>query len=126
MKNFRKTALVLATATSVAFAGTSVAGAQTTTDGSSNAGNTSLSSESTNTGDATGSSNFLWKVGEVLGAHETDAAETGADIWGSTQGVDVSPWAQVFKWGWIIAVTGAVAGLGIGIANELKNRGIII
>lgn len=51
---------------------------------------------------------------------------SGEDIFGSTQTENQPAWAAIFKWGTIAAVTGTVVGIGIGIANELKNRGIIV
>lgn len=121
MKNFRKAALALATASSVALAGTAVAGAEAPADNPQ-----SLVAEKT-TDNASGSTNIFWKFGEVLGAHNGEDSEvTGADLFGSTQGKDMAAWSQLFKWGWVAAVTGTIIGIGIGIANELKNKGIII
>lgn len=117
MKNLRKAALAVATASAVAFAGTSVAGAQTEDENnaltqissegeSSLAGNeegesslagkeeaesapadeeqggSSLSSDEQSE-DASGSSNFLSRIGKVLGA---DQYVNGAQLWGLPAG----------------------------------------
>ena len=125
MNNFRKGALALATASALTLTGTAVAGAQTPAE--EPAGSTALSSTEDSDNTATGSSNLLWKIGNVLGA---DQAVSGEDIFGSTQTENQPAWAAIFKFGTIAAVigtiTGTITGIGIGIANELKNRGIIV
>ena len=121
MNNFRKGALALATASAITLSGTAVAGAQTADE--EPAGSASLSSTEDSDNAATGSSNLLWKIGNVLGA---DQAVSGEDIFGSTQTENQPAWAAIFKFGTIAAVIGTITGIGIGIANELKNRGIII
>lgn len=122
MNNFRKAALALATASAITLSGTAVAGAQENTETPDSSAALS-SSENTNEDSATGSSNLLWKIGNILGA---DQAVSGEDIFGSTQTENQPAWAPIFKWGTIAAVTGTVVGIGIDIANELKNRGIIV
>lgn len=123
MNNFRKAALALATASAITLSGTAVAGAQdTATETPSNSAALS-SSDNTTEDSASGSSNLLWKIGNILGA---DQGVSGEDIFGSTQTENQPAWAAIFKWGTIAAVTGTVVGIGIGIANELKNRGIIV
>ena len=83
MKNLRKAALAVATASAVAFAGTSVAGAQTDEE---NIALTQISSESESSlssdkqsEDASGSKSFLSRIGKVLGA---DQYVDGAQLWG--------------------------------------------
>ena len=128
MNNFRKAALALATASAITLSGTAVAGAQDTGTETPDSSAALSSSEnttegSTNEDSATGSTNLLWKIGNILGA---DQGVSGEDIFGSTQTENQPAWAAIFKWGTIAAVTGTVVGIGIGIANELKNRGIIV
>ena len=128
MNNFRKAALALATASAITLSGTAVAGAQDITTETPDSSAALSSSEnttegSTNEDSATGSTNLLWKIGNILGA---DQGVSGEDIFGSTQTENQPAWAPIFKWGTIAAVTGTVVGIGIGIANELKNRGIIV
>ncbi|QFQ01639.1 hypothetical protein CUROG_01190 [Corynebacterium urogenitale] len=156
MKNLRKAALAVATASAVAFAGTSVAGAQTEDENnaltqissegeSSLAGNeegesslagkeeaesapadeeqggSSLSSDEQSE-DASGSSNFLSRIGKVLGA---DQYVNGAQLWGFQQGENLPPWAVLFKVGTIVGVIGTIAGAVIAGINGLKNMGLI-
>lgn len=123
MNNFRKAALALATASAITLSGTAVAGAQDTTTETPDSSAALSSSDNTTEGSATGSDNLLWKIGNILGA---DQAVSGEDIFGSTQTENQPAWAALFKWGTIAAVTGTVVGIGIGIANELKHRGIIV
>lgn len=127
MNYFRKAALALATASAITLSGTAVAGAQENTETPDSSAALSSSENttegSTNEDSATGSSNLLWKIGNILGA---DQGVSGEDIFGSTQTENQPAWAPIFKWGTIAAVTGTVVGIGIGIANELKNRGIIV
>ena len=123
MNNFRKAALALATASAITLSGTAVAGAQDTATEAPSSSAALSSSDNTTEDSASGSSNLLWKIGNILGA---DQGVSGEDIFGSTQTENQPAWAAIFKWGTIAAVTGTVVGIGIGIANELKNRGIIV
>lgn len=108
MKNFRKAALAIATASSVALGGTAVASAE---------GHQNLSP-------IYGSSDKANKnVGKALGA---DDKVHGANLWGNEQ-IDNQPgWWILTKTLTFTAVVGAIAGVGIAIGNYLKNQGIII
>lgn len=137
MKNLRKAALAVATASAVAFAGTSVAGAQTEDEnnaltqissetesslaGSEDQSGSSLSSDKQSE-DASGSSNFLSRIGKVLGA---DQYVDGAQLWGFQQGENLPAWAVLFKVGTIVGVIGTIAGAVIAGINGLKNMGLI-
>lgn len=77
MNNFRKGALALATASAITLSGTAVAGAQTADE--EPAGSASLSSTEDSDNAATGSSNLLWKIGNVLGADQAGPVRTSSD-----------------------------------------------
>lgn len=72
MNNFRKAALALATASAITLSGTAVAGAQENTETPDSSAALSSSENttegSTNEDSATGSSNLLWKIGNILDA----------------------------------------------------------
>lgn len=108
MKNFRKAALAIATASSVALGSTAVASAE---------GHQNLSP-------IHGSSDEAKKNrAEALGA---DDKVHGANLWGAEQ-IDNQPgWWILTKTLTFTAVVGAIAGVGIAIGNYLKNQGIII
>ena len=123
--NIRKVALAIATASSVALAGTAVAGAQTddqnTTAGSQqDAGSTkpegSTAPEGSKT--STGSS----RLGDWLGA---DGELTGDDIFGSDKKADIKAWGALLSVGLLAGVVGTIASVVIGIGNYLKHEGII-
>ncbi|WP_296214816.1 hypothetical protein [uncultured Corynebacterium sp.] len=106
MKNFRKAALAIATASSVALGSTAVASAHENLSpiyGSSAEANENVG-KALNTGD---------KV-------------HGANLWGNEQ-IDNQPgWWILTKTLTFGAIATAIAGLGIAIGNHLKNQGIII
>ena len=132
--NIRKAALALAAASSVALAGTSVAGAQTqepSVNGSSNTTKPAGSSEkgdkeakgSAKDGqDASGSSKLITRIGDVLGA---DGKLNGGDIFGSSKKEDLKGWGVALWAGLAAGVAGTVASVVIGIGNFLKHQGII-
>lgn len=106
MKNFRKAALAIATASSVALGSTAVASAHENKSpiyGSSAEANKNVG-EALNTGD---------KI-------------HGANLWGPEQ-IDNQPgWWILAKTLTFTAFAGAIASVGIAIGNYLKNQGIII
>ena len=109
MKNFRKAALAIATASSVALTGTSVAAAE---------------HDKTHVGPVYGSSSEANKeVGKVLGANKE---LTGEQAFGPFQQPNQPGWWILTKTLGFTAIIGAVAGLGIAVGNFLKNKGIII
>lgn len=107
MKNFRKAALAIATASSVALGSTAVASAE---------GHTNL--------DLSGSSE---QAKENRGkALNTGDKVHGANLWGPEQ-IDNQPgWWILTKTLTFTAFAGAIASVGIAIGNYLKNQGIII
>lgn len=112
MKNFRKAALAAATASAVAFAGTSVAAAQ------EEGAESSLPAAT-----AEGSlSNGSWDWGTHLDA---DTPVTGTELLGSEGGEGIAAWGAIWKYGTYALVAGAIAGLIIGGINQLKNMGLI-
>ncbi len=109
MKNFRKAALAIATASSVALGSTAVASAA---DGHTNLSPIYGSSAEANK-----------NVGEALG---TGDKIHGANLWGPEQ-IDNQPgWWILTKTLTFTAFVGAIASVGIAIGNYLKNQGIII
>ncbi len=109
--NIRKAALALATASSVALAGTAVAGAETS-GSSAQGGNTAA------TQGVTGS----YKIGKVLGAGDENNA---AQIWGSAKGEKLTGWGVLLWTGLAAGIAGTVASAIIGFGNYLKHQGII-
>lgn len=121
MKNFSKAAIALAAATSVAFAGTP-AFAQTeaaTTNGS--VGNVQQNEPNYNgplvgsldetvggakEGDALYLGGVFAKIGHVL---QAGTPINGEDLFGSSQSATQPLWAQIFKWGAVALVLGALA-----------------
>lgn len=124
MKNLRKAALAVATASSVAFAGTSVAVAQEGTDSSlpTIGDNTESSLPAAGEGSEGSLSNGSWDWGTHLDA---DTPVTGAEILGSEGGEGIAAWGAIWKYGTYALVAGAIAGLIIGGINQLKSMGLI-
>ena len=119
MKNFRKAALAIATASSVALGGTAVASAQTEGPyrcplyGSEEHCGDKL----TNEGDKTKNyGDTLNPTGKI----------SGAKVFGPQQIENQPGWWILTKTLSFTAVVGAIAGVGIAIGNYLKNQGIII
>lgn len=107
MKNFRKAALAIATASSVALGSTAVASAE----GHQNLPVYGSSAEANK------------NVGEAL---NTGDKVHGANLWGPEQ-IDNQPgWWILTKTLGFAAFAGAIASVGIAIGNYLKNQGIII
>ncbi|MGJ4082732.1 hypothetical protein ACN4DW_04930 [Corynebacterium macclintockiae] len=107
MKNFRKAALAIATASSVALAGTSVASA------------------ADDYGRVYGSdSTATQNVGKVLQADKT--IKNGEQGNGPFQQFDQPSWWILTKTLTFTAFVSAIASVGIAIGNYLKNQGIII
>ena len=102
--NIRKAALALATASSVALAGTAVAGAETP-DANAPKGVT-LSS----------------KIGDSLGK---DKGNSAAEIFGSSKGKDINGWGVALWAGLAAGFVGTIASIIIGVGNYLKHQGII-
>ncbi|MDK8870218.1 hypothetical protein [Corynebacterium macclintockiae] len=102
MKNFRKAALAIATASSVALAGTSVASADQFNQ--------------------TGPKKDEQAFSKIL---DYETPVIGKDVLGSTQTNGQPGWIVLTKVLSFGAIAGAIAGLGIAIGNYLKNQGII-
>lgn len=116
MKNFRKAALAIATASTVALGGTAVASAQ---DAEINCENANSDTQVNLSGPCKADT----PIADIL---DSDQGITGEDALGSTQGTEQPGWlvlTKVLSYG---AIVGAIAGLGIAIGNYLKNQGIII
>lgn len=108
MKNFRKAALAIATASSVALGSTAVASAE---------GHQNLSPIYGSSAEANKN------VGKAL---NTGDKVHGANLWGPEQ-IDNQPgWWILTKTLAFTAFAGAIASVGIAIGNYLKNQGIII
>ena len=106
MKNFRKAALAIATASSVAL------------------GSTAVASAAENVSPVYGSSTQANEnVGKALGA---DRGINGAGAFGIQQNTDQPGWWILTKTLTFAAFAGAIASVGIAIGNYLKNQGIII
>ncbi|WP_426721612.1 hypothetical protein [Corynebacterium auriscanis] len=141
--NIRKVALAIATASSVALAGTTVASAeeapmsdfnttgsisndQTNTGAGSSQDDANINARSSKTnppqaGDAAGS-DFLAHIGNALGA---DSALNAADIFGFEVKKDAPAWGPLLHVALIAGVIGSIASVIIGIGNVLKHEGII-
>ncbi|WP_426716165.1 hypothetical protein ACEN19_06220 [Corynebacterium auriscanis] len=135
--NIRKVALAIATASSVALAGTAAASAQdapmsdnnaigsitnedTTPTGSDNLAG-SEQDKAPETGEAKGS-DLLWRIGNALGA---DQALNADQIFGSDVKPDAAPWGPLLHVALIAGVIGSIASVIIGIGNYLKHEGLI-
>ncbi|WP_298074488.1 hypothetical protein [uncultured Corynebacterium sp.] len=116
MKNFRKAALAIATASTVALGGTAVASAQ----------DAEINCENANSDTQVNLSGPCKDKNAIPKILDSDQEITGKDALGSTQGTEQPGWlvlTKVLSYG---AIAGAIAGLGIAIGNYLKNQGIII
>ncbi|MCG7266727.1 hypothetical protein [Corynebacterium sp. ACRQJ] len=116
MKNFRKAALAIATASTVALGSTAVASAE---DAKINCENANSDTQVNLTGpckdeDATK---------KILGS---DQGISGKGGFGLTQTTDQPGWWILTKTLTYGAFVGVIASVGIAIGNYLKNQGIII
>lgn len=119
MKNFRKAALAIATASSVALGGTAVASAQVTNVCPVVGSVEKCGGEENVTNDGDKTKNY----GETLGA---DQEINGAGAFGVQQNAPQPGWWILTKTLTFTAFVGAIASVGIAIGNYLKNQGIII
>ena len=103
MKNFRKAALAIATASTVALGSTAVASADQV--------------------NLTGPKKDEKAVSQTLGS---DQGISGKDGFGLTQTTDQPGWWILTKTLTYGAFVGVIASVGIAIGNYLKNQGIII
>lgn len=109
--NIRKVALAIATASSVALAGTAVAGAE-------EAPAKDAKTSDINKKFATGSK----ALGDWLGA---DGELNGDGIFGSDKAQNSPAWGAMLWAGLAAGVVGTIASVVIGIGNYLKHEGII-
>ena len=127
--NIRKVALAIATASSVALAGTAVAGAEEAPAKDAKTSSLSTNEENTTpekdakTSDinekfATGSK----ALGDWLGA---DGMLNGDGIFGSDKAQNSPAWGAMLWAGLAAGVVGTIASVVIGIGNYLKHEGII-
>lgn len=116
MKNFRKAALAIATASSVALGSTAIATAQEAEINCENA-------NSETQVNLTGPCKKKTAIPEILGS---DQPISGKDGFGLTQTTDQPGWWILTKTLTYGAFVGVIASVGIAIGNYLKNQGIII
>ncbi len=102
--NIRKAALALATASSVALAGTAVAGAET--PDSNTPKGVSLSSQ----------------IGDKL---EKAQEHTGSEFFKPSKDKPLHAWSALLWAGLAAGIAGTVASAIIGVGNYLKHQGII-
>lgn len=116
MKNFRKAALAIATASSVALGGTAVASAQ----------DAEINCEGANSDTQVNLSGPCKADTPIADILDSDQGITGKDALGSTQGTEQPGWWILTKTLTYGAFVGVIASVGIAIGNFLKNQGIII
>ncbi|WP_273352604.1 hypothetical protein [Corynebacterium resistens] len=127
--NIRKVALAIATASSVALAGTAVAGAEEAPAKDAKTSSQSSNKENTTPEKGAKTSDIKEKtsagskaIGDWLGAD----GELNADgIWGSDKALNSPAWGAMLWAGLAAGVIGTIASVVIGIGNYLKHEGII-